>query len=89
MSKLEPQALELGNDIQDTRAASKREAMPEQMGDGPFDQPTIGGGDGPTDNWCIARAMSCGAAPSRCCKGLKCETAGEPDGFTWMECKPA
>ncbi|OAX81518.1 hypothetical protein ACJ72_04143 [Emergomyces africanus] len=74
-------------DIQDIRASSKREAMPEQMSP-PLDMPTIGE-KGPTDDWCISNGRSCGAAPTRCCKGLKCESVGEPDGFTWMGCKPA
>ncbi|OJD12476.1 hypothetical protein AJ78_06930 [Emergomyces pasteurianus Ep9510] len=68
-------------ETQYTRAPSKRDqdTMPEQTGR-PLEMSGLGQ-DGPTDDWCISKGRNCGPAPARCCKGLKCETMGEPGGL--------
>ncbi|EEH05841.1 predicted protein [Histoplasma capsulatum G186AR] len=72
----------------ETQVLAPRNDIQEAMHQNARDMSNVRGGAG-NDNWCLEKGRNCGPAPTRCCKGLKCERTGEPDGFTWLECKPA
>ncbi|EER41708.1 predicted protein [Histoplasma capsulatum var. duboisii H88] len=72
----------------ETQVFAPRNDIQEAMHQNARDMSNVRGGAG-NDNWCLEKGRNCGPAPTRCCKGLKCERTGEPDGFTWLECKPA